>query len=101
MTKVQIELHWFPNMRLEFENQTCVGETSLTLRAVLNSSMSISWSSPAMLSNCLVTQSSQRASASALMVSSSAEEEEENKGEDEEENEKMKEVKKEKRPWRP
>lgn len=54
-------------------------ETSLTLRAVLNSSMSISLSSPAMLSNCLVTQSSQRASASTLMVSGSAEDEDDEK----------------------
>lgn len=46
--------------------------TSLTFRAVLNSSMSISLSSPAMLSNCLVTHSSQRASSSRLMVTGSA-----------------------------
>lgn len=66
-------------------------ETSLTLRAVLNSSMSISLSSPAMLSNCLVTQSSHRASASTLMVSGSAEKEEGKNEEDEEDNQKMKE----------
>lgn len=42
--------------------------TSFTLRAVLNSQRLISLSSPAMLSNCLVTHSSQRASSSTLMM---------------------------------